>query len=328
MNIYKEDRINIDKEVKKEVKKVMTALLNSVCADNIPEEMPYSYDDILNCKNITLEKRKKDFNNLVKFKADNNPKKFCGNPCLYHYQFKNLLKCKREKGKSLEEIMSQKETKDKLWRDTIKRNRRDADPYPSPCDVMEANRINSGAIVFFKASTAKYIYQKYNATSVLDFTMGWGGRLLGAMALDINYIGVDTNINLKQGYEDMIQDLPSSKDKITLLWESCLNIDYSKYDYDLILTSPPYVNMELYENMSPFDSDEAFYKEFLIPTMDEAFTHLKDHGHMCINISPKMFKALMKHGYREPDDQVDLRQQLGKNYAIKSQDYIYVWENN
>ena len=86
--------------------------------------------------------------------------------------------------------------------------------------------------------------------------------------------------------------------------------------------------MELYENMSPFDSDEAFYKEFLIPTMDKAFTHLKDRGHMCINISPKMFKALMKHGYREPDDQVDLRQQLGKNYAIKSQDYIYVWENN
>tara|TARA_R110000744_G_scaffold141264_1_gene252631 strand:- start:4481 stop:5431 length:951 start_codon:yes stop_codon:yes gene_type:complete len=312
-------------KVDKEVKKCMTSIINGVLADNIPEKMPYSYQDILDCKSISMDKRLKDFGNLVKFSADTNPKKFCGNPCLYHYQFHNLLKCKREKGKSLLEIMSNEESKDKLWKDTIKRNRRDNDPYPNPCDCMEANRINSGAIVFFKASTAKYLYKKYNATSVLDFTMGWGGRLLGAMALDINYIGVDTNINLKQGYEDMVNDLPCDKEKVTLLWESCLGIDYSKYDYDLILTSPPYVNMELYEGMTPFESDKVFYEEFLIPTMDKAFTHMKEGGHMCINISPKMFKALMKHGYKEPDDQIDLRQQLGQNHSIKSQDYTYIW---
>ena len=33
----------------------------------------------------------------------------------------------------------------------------------------------------------------------------------------------------------------------------------------------------------------------------------------------------MRLGYRPPDSQVDLRQQMGKNYATKSQDYIYVW---
>ena len=225
-------------------------------------------------------------------------------------------------------MMSKKEVREKLWKDTIKRNRRANAPYPSPCDVMEANRINSGAIVFFKSSTAKYIYKKYNATSVLDFTMGWGGRLLGAMALDINYIGIDTNTKLKAGYEAMIDDLPCDKSKINLLWDSCLQIDYSKYDYDLILTSPPYVNLELYENMPRFESDKIFYEEFLIPTMDNAFTHLKDGGKMCINISPKMFRALMKQGYREPNDKVDLRQQLGRNHAGKSQDYIYVWDKH
>lgn len=311
--------------VDKEVKKCMTQLINNVMGDNIPEKCPYTYQDIIDCKKISLDKRLKDFENLVKFKADTNPKKFCGNKILYHYQMENLLMCKRDKGKYLKEIMEDPELKEKLWKDTIKRNCKDNCPYPTKSDIFEANRINSGAIVFFKSSTAKYLYKLFNSKSVLDFTMGWGGRLLGAMSLDINYIGIDTNTNLRNGYNAMIEDLPCDKSKINLIWDSCLNVDYSQYEYDLILTSPPYVNMELYENMKPFENDKVFYEEFLMPTMDKAFTHMKDGGHMCINISPKMFKALMKHGYRKPDNQIDLRQQLGQNHSIKSQDYIYIW---
>ena len=38
-----------------------------------------------------------------------------------------------------------------------------------------------------------------------------------------------------------------------------------------------------------------------------------------------MFKALMKHGYREPDYKEDMRQQMGKQYKTKSQDMTYIW---
>ena len=39
-----------------------------------------------------------------------------------------------------------------------------------------------------------------------------------------------------------------------------------------------------------------------------------------------MYKHLIeKYGARVCDEQVDLRQQMGKNHATKSQDYIYVW---
>ena len=222
--------------------------------------------------------------------------------------------------------MDDPELKEKLWKDTIHRNRRDKAVYPSACDVFEANRINTGAIVFFKASTAKYIYKMFNAKDVLDPTMGWGGRLLGAMSLDINYTGIDTNINLKSGYERMLQQVATDANKFKLIWKSCLDVDYSKIDYDLILTSPPYVNMEVYEHMTEWESDEKYYKEFLIPMMEMTWKHLKNDGHMCINISPKMFKKLMDIGFREPNLTVDLRQQMGQNYAVKSQDYIYVWK--
>ena len=293
--------------------------------NNIPLKMPYNLKDIETCKDISLDKVLKDYENLVKFKADTNPKKFCGNKILYNYQFTNLLKCKRDKGKTIREIFDNEELTEKLWRDTVKRNRRDKAPYPSPTDVYEANRINTGAIVFFKSSTAKYIYKKFQSKSVLDFTMGWGGRMLGAMALDIDYIGIDTNTNLKEGYEKIQEDIPH-KSKINLLWKSCLEVDYSELEYDLILTSPPYVNMELYENMNPFESDDIFYNEFLIPTMDKSYKYMKDGGKMCINISPKMYKNLTeKYGYRKSDSKEDLRQQMGQNFVVKSQDYIYIW---
>ena len=60
----------------------------------------------------------------------------------------------------LSEIFFDEELKEKLWKKTIKRNRRDKDPFPNATDVYECNRINKGAIVFFKPSTAKYIYKK------------------------------------------------------------------------------------------------------------------------------------------------------------------------
>ena len=82
---------------------------------------------------------------------------------------------------------------------------------------------------------------------------------------------------------------------------------------------------ELYEGMTPFESDSLFYNKFLIPIMNNAYNGMNDGGHMCINISPKMYKNLIKYGYRECDEKVDLRQQLGKQYKTKSQDFIYVW---
>ena len=237
------------------------------------EICPYTYEDIQSCKDISMDKVLKDYHNLCEFKADTNPRKFCGNNTLYYYQFRNLLNCKREKGKSLKEVFDDPELVQQLWKDTIKRNRRDKDPICSATDVYECHRINKGAIVFFKSSTAKYIYKLFNSKSVLDFTAGWGGRMLGASSLGINYIGIDTNINLKIGYENMIKDLQLKNCK--MIWVSCL--------------------------------------------------YLKEGGHMCINISPAMFKSLMKLGYRQPNKEIDLRQQLGQQYKTKSQDLIYVW---
>jgi hypothetical protein len=297
---------------------------------SIPEKMPYTFEEIVNCKNFTIEEIKKDYKSLCNFDAKQNPRKLCGNKTIYQYQFRELLKCRRDSSgyKILEEWFSDPELKEKLWNDALKRNRNPKSPYPSPADIYECHRINNGAIVMFKPSTAKYLYKKFEAKSVLDPTMGWGGRLIGATSLGIKYTGFDTNVDLKIGYEKMIEDL--NFENVKLFWETSLNEDIIKnLEYDMVLTSPPYINLELYENMSPWKNEDEFYNDFLIPLMTLCYKYLKDGGVNCWNISPKMYKNLTeKYGYSLCDTQEDLRQSLGQKMKTKSQDYTYVWYKN
>jgi hypothetical protein len=322
---------------------------------SIPETMPYTYEEVLKCKDITEEALLKDYKALCDFPADTNPRKFCGNKILYHYQMKNILACKRgNKGwKTLEEWFADPELKEKLWKDTIKRNRRKKATVPSPTDVYECHRINNGAIVFFKSSTAKYIYKKFNAKNVLDPTAGWGGRMLAAMSLGINYTGYDTNINMREAYIKMMDiDCPRVQKKVIdgawsttgcykkdnslyrmrMNWQDCLDDTYYPNSwfvepYDLVLTSPPYGNMELYEHMTPWKNDNEYFTDFLVPLMNKLFE--ETICPICINVSPRIYhkltSSLNNYGIRACDEEIDLRQQLGQQYKTKSQDLIYVW---
>ena len=262
------------------------------------------------------------------FNAGENRNNFYGNPFLYHYQFKNLIQCHREGGKTIYDIYNDKEQWDKLIDSARKRNR---GGKTAAGNVYECFRINLGSVVMFKSTTAKYLYQKYNAESVLDPTAGWGGRMLGAWALGIDYTGIDTNINMKPAYDSMIEMLDNKtpaifeKPKLQMLWQSALDIDFSKLEYDFVLTSPPYVNLEIYEHMEPWESDEKFYTEFFIPLWQKCIDNIKPGGTICFNISPKMYDDAVSFGLPVCEDEEDLKQQLGQQSGKKKQDKIYIW---
>jgi hypothetical protein len=297
--------------------------------------------DIETHKQIPAAELRADLANLKKFSADGNANNFSGNPFLYHHQFKNLLKCRRQDGKTIYDIHADQTAWNKLIEDTKKRNR---GGRTAAGNVFECFRINLGSIVMFKSSTAKYLYKKFNATSVLDPTAGWGGRMLGAWALGIDYTGIDTNIEMKPAYNSMIDFLNEenqldtfhslfdgeNSSKLNMIWQSCLDVDFSKIDYDFVLTSPPYINLEIYEHMTEWDSDTAFYREFFIPLWKKCVDNIKQGGHVCFNISPKMYEDAVKNGLPLCDIEEDLKQQMGqRSDALKTgkkkHDKIYIW---
>lgn len=295
--------------------------------------------DIETHKNITTAQLRKDLDNLNKFEATANENNFAGNPFLYHYQFKNLLKCRRQDGKTIYDIAADQTEWDKLIENTKKRNR---GGRTAAGNIFECFRINLGSIVMFKATTAKYLYKKYKAKSVLDPTAGWGGRMLGAWSLGIDYTGIDTNVEMIPAYNDMMDFLKAetgfdnalfeidNRSKLNMIWQSCLDVDFSQIEYDFVLTSPPYINLEVYEHMELWDSDTAFYKEFFIPLWQKCVDNIKKGGTVCFNISPKMYEDAVKNGLTPCDDEEDLLQQMGqKANALKKgkkkQDKIYIW---
>ena len=295
--------------------------------------------DIENHKNITTAELRKDLENLNKFDANSNENNFSGNPFLYHFQFKNLLKCRRQDGKTIYDIAADPDAWAKLIDSTKKRNR---GGRTAAGNVFECFRINLGSVVMFKSTTAKYLYKKYNAKNVLDPTSGWGGRMLGAWSLGINYTGIDTNVEMIPAYTNMMDFLKAETgfdnalfaidngSNLNMIWQSCLDVDFSKIEYDFVLTSPPYINLEIYEHMTEWDNDKAFYETFFIPLWQKCVTNIKKGGHVCFNISPKMYDDAVKHGLTPCHDEEDLLQQMGQKVDAlkkgkKKHDKIYIW---
>ena len=292
--------------------------------------------DIENHKAISTRELQKDLENLRRFDATENKNNFYGNPFLYHFQFKNLLNCRREKGKTIYDIWNDPEEQKKLIENTRKRN---TGGRTGAGNVYECFRINLGSIVMFKSTTAKYLYKKYGASHVLDPTAGWGGRMLGAWALDIDYTGIDTNLELQPAYDGMIDFLNKEQEldtelfetqtsQLKMIFKSCLDVDFSQIPYDMVLTSPPYINLEIYEHMEPWQSDELFYNNFFLPLFEKCLKHIKIGGNVCFNISPKMYEDALKHGLPECDSEEDLLQQLGQQKGKKKQDKIYIWQRS
>jgi hypothetical protein len=271
---------------------------------------------IINDKRLTTIELTKEKTKVLKFKqGEQNLNTFVGNNLLYHFQMEELCKTHRKNKKSLVEIY-QDETEIKKLEEQMKKRSRTG-TYENK--MFECWRINNGSITFFKMCNATYLYKKYNATKVLDFTAGWGGRMLGAINLGIAYTGIDTNTDLKLGYDKMME-LFDCDDKYKMLWESSLDTDFSKLDYDFVLTSPPYEDIELYSNMD-YNGVDWFYNQFLIKLIDEARKYNKGK-YTCINISPQMYKKLIgKYKYKECDLMDDLKEQ--KNG--KTPDNIYIW---
>ena len=280
-----------------------------------------TYNDILNCKNLTDIQISNEYNKLQKLNYEENSRSFCGNKIIYNYVFENMLNTKRNVKNYLilKEIFENQELKEKWINQTIKMNRRKKLTYIEPVDIYECYRRCKGSVNTFKAGSVKYLINKFNATKMLDFTAGWGGRLLGARSMNIDYIGIDTNINLKPSYDKMTNRFGGK-----MIWDSCLNVDFSKLDYDFVLTSPPYINLEQYENMKQFENNECFYVKFLIPMIEKSLKYIKNNGSVCINISNYMYDDYIKFGGKPCIDKIDLLQQLG---GKPNKEIIYVFKN-
>jgi len=147
----------------------------------------------------------------------------------------------------------------------------------------------------FRPSVAKIIYDLYQPETVLDFSMGWGDRILGAHASEYvkKYVGFDPNHDLIAGYMEQIkhyQKLGTAM-KFSLLPHCAEDSQISTNDdFDLVFTSPPYFDKEKYnqsdtQSYKKYKAFDDWMQNFLFETIELRTQNLKSGGHLVINIS-------------------------------------------
>lgn len=134
------------------------------------------------------------------------------------------------------------------------------------------------------------------SNKIIDSCAGHGSRMIGAAALGCDYMGVDPSECCNCNYGEQIKFLTrmNPNNKYTVI-KSPYEEDFELPEWmpageiDLMFSSPPYFNLEIYENtdtqsINKFPTMSRWLEGFLYPLMNKTMKLLKTGGIMCINI--------------------------------------------
>ena len=170
---------------------------------------------------------------------------------------------------------------------------------------------------------------------VLDFSAGWGDRLIGAIAYDCEYLGIDPSNCLHPLYKKIIDTLceKNKRKNYKIIKKGFENVNVKKNYYDLVFTSPPFFDLEIYENsknqsIKKFNTVEKWKNDFLFPSIKKSFDSLKNNKHLALYITD------YKNNYYINDMKKYIRDELGYKYLgnlywTKNKNNlrtIFVWE--
>ena len=142
----------------------------------------------------------------------------------------------------------------------------------------------------FKPESAKVIYDTFQAKKVLDFSAGWGDRLVGFLASGAeSYIGIDPNSELHEPYRKIV-DLCGAEKETRFICSPAEDADLTGVEVDFVFTSPPYFTLERYsdedtQSWKRYPKIDEWLEGFLFPTLDKCWSVLSEGGRVLVNIA-------------------------------------------
>lgn len=147
----------------------------------------------------------------------------------------------------------------------------------------------------FRPTVARAIMQRYSGDGgkILDFSAGFGGRMLAAMSLRRAYIGIDPASLQIRGLRRMskyVGPLSPGTQTIELGMAERYLPTIHRRSVELIFTSPPYFNRERYstepnQSYVRYPTYEGWLKGFLYPVIEESHRIIGPGGFFVINIA-------------------------------------------
>ena len=258
---------------------------------------------------------------------------------LNYFFFDCILRVKRKENIFM--IWDDYEKRKKLIYDTFKN--KDIKVFTPHCVVSKYSYRSSRAYNF-PPNIAHYIYEKYGGDRVLDFCAGFGGRLLGFWKSKVKeYTGIDPNKNIP--YEKFINWVRENdnyrKKIINIIRKPAEDVNYINLGkFDLIFTSPPYFNLEIYsddenQSSSRYKTYNSWINNFLFTVLEKSIETLNKGGYLAINIknikTPKKYNiADDMNEYLKSKNELEWIENIAFSIPNKSnhksEEYIYLYK--
>lgn len=166
--------------------------------------------------------------------------------------------------------------------------------------IREFLHIETKEATLFKVTLVRSVINlikeiNHDYIRMLDFSSGWGDRLIGSIVCGVQYYqGFDPNKELIPGHSEIINTFvkPEQRDRFNIIYEPFEKASLPQNKtYNLVFTSPPYFDFELYtkqdegQSYVSFPQYESWLKGFLFVALSKAWSVLESKGFMIIHIS-------------------------------------------
>jgi len=252
---------------------------------------------------------RKDWKKLLEWKSNDdhiNSTSRLGMKLCEHF-FPNFYDIENNKGESFVSMWN----KDNLIK-ILKWNRKShSTPYMSELKRGIYFCCGMTKSTMFRPQLAKLICMHYTPSIVLDPCAGWGGRMLGVVSSGARYIAFEPNTKTHNNLKELAAFL-KIESQVEIICDSALNMDnYNIPKVDLVLTSPPYFDLEVYtheetQSVSNHSSYDSWKTGFFIPLMQKSVSKLTENGISCWNVG-KVGKNNMR------DDVIAFHENRGYN---------------
>ncbi len=180
-------------------------------------------------------------------------------------------------------------------KEAIRLQIRYGDPVTPP-RIMRALTLLCRTPTIFRPAVARFVYERYCSPGdlVWDPCSGFGGRLLGAHAARVCYIGTDADEETAEGNSRLAQRLEARATVTAICAEN-----FEPPRVKLVFTSPPYFDRERYSSSRNQSwrrhgtTLDVWIAGFLRPVIERAQHALVDGGHLVLNVADLRHKGVV-----------------------------------
>ena len=138
----------------------------------------------------------------------------------------------------------------------------------------------------YPIKSVKQVLKKYNTNNnYYDYSCGWGSRMMGSLAMGVNYFGTDPNQELTEKLRELYKEFNHFTDtSVDIRTQgSEIFIPEFKGKMGLAFSSPPYFNLEEYSTKI-IDTYQEWLDTYWTETVKNIYEYLTPNGYFLLNI--------------------------------------------